>query len=159
MLTPYKLESDTYGYTLLTDSGICYRIVLQDTSEDFFHNFPSIKLFDISLICISDKERLSFDERIAVTISNMVKKLLLEGNIISFFCDTSDSRHKTRNRLFNQWFKKYGNEHFEKIDSESSYQGNIYYFSLLFDIRHYKRETVGQFFQKSIDEYAIHKSD
>jgi hypothetical protein len=159
LLTPYKLESNTYGYTFLTDSGIYYRIALQDTSESFFPDCSSIKSFDISLICVSNKDQLSFDKRIALTISNMVKQLLVDGNVISFFCDISDNKHKARYRLFNQWFKKYGNEYFEKIDSESSYEDNVYYFSLLFDTRHYKRDTLEQLFQKSIDEYASYKSD
>ncbi len=156
MLTPYKLESDADGYTFLTDSKILYRVSLQDTTDSLFRDFLSIKSLDISFL--PDKNQRSFDERIALTISDMVKKLLVEGYVVTFSCETADNRHKGRYKLFNNWFKKYSNEYFEKIDSdELNYEDNIYYISLLFDTRQYKYADLNQFFQKSINEYASYK--
>jgi hypothetical protein len=163
LLSPYKVEAhvDSEYYTFSTNSGTTYKVALYKTHDSYFSDYPFIKSFEISFYPDSnEKSQPEEKERIALTITNMIKELMVAGYIITFCCDVSDNKHKARHVLFNRWFKKYSNEYFRKVDSKGLSDGNnTYYISLLFDVRAYSPITLNQIFSDSIDEYSSYKLD
>jgi hypothetical protein len=159
LLTPYKYKFDEerQAIVFITDNGIHYEIDITDVSTHYFSNHPSIRLacYDISLTIVNSVKSKN-DPRVCLTVIDIVKKILTKGNIIVFTCDSADKRQKTRHRLFNQWFKEYG-DNFEKHDIKIEDDMTCYYLSLIINPKQQDSLFIQKIFQNSINEYLIYK--
>jgi hypothetical protein len=74
------------------------------------------------------------DPEIALTIESfLVHFFKNEDRILIYTCDSADSRHLLRNRLFNSWFENSQLKNsIEKLDHQFENSEPLYYSSLIF---------------------------
>ena len=116
-LNPYvvTLELDsTYSFT--SDNNAQYTLSLIDASYYLEEPKP---IFEFSVYPVGDVKPPK-DARIQDTITWFLLEFFDENpdNCLLFVCDSSDSRHKARARLFDTWFNLLGSNFLEKYDHE-----------------------------------------
>ena len=112
---PYKVEKKDDRYYFITISGVIY------TAYFIEINFISgVNLYSFSFE--TDGERPRYDERISITIINILHKFFQNNsNALIFVCET-DGQERCRMRLFDSWFMKHSEkEELVKIDTEESF--------------------------------------
>ena len=116
-LNPYvvTLELDS-TYSFMSDSDVKYTISLLDASYYLTEPKP---IFEFSVYPVGDVKPPK-DARIQDTITWFLLEFFDENpnNCLLFVCDSNDSRHKTRARLFDAWFNLLNNTFLEKYDHE-----------------------------------------
>jgi hypothetical protein len=112
-LQPYNyttLRPDYYTFT--TSVGCMYECYFYDFSSAFYL-YPNLapKVFGFNLelkYSPPEIETIPPDQRIAVTVTNIIKTFLIEKeNVVVYICDNSDRREYARFHKFYQWFKLY----------------------------------------------------
>ena len=116
MLHPYDfLKQDDANYYFETDNGLKYHA--------YFIEMPSISsLYSFSF----EKESGDsyHDTRVRDTIiSIMTDFFQSDYPILGYTCDTSDGKHKARQRLFRMWYNKFNDGSLSKYDFE---EGDVY---------------------------------
>lgn len=159
MLIPYSYSFDRTlnAYTFNIKDGTKYQIVFYETGETYFSDYPNIKklLYEISFS--PDTRYRGQDNRISITIVDIVQTVLRSGKIIMFVCDSADGKHKGRHKLFGTWFEKYG-DGFEKYDNEILTDECNYYFSLIVDVNHPNKSIILKALEQANDEYSGYKN-
>jgi len=159
LLTPYSwsFDSTLNAYTFRIKDGTKYHIVFYETGDAYFAAYPTIKklLYEISFS--PDARYRGQDNRISITIVDIVQAILRSGKIIMFVCDSADRKEKGRHKLFGTWFEKYG-DGFEKYDNEILTDECNYYCSLIIDTNHPNRSVILKAFEQANDEYSGYKN-
>jgi len=159
LLIPYdwSFDSSLASYTFQLKNGINYKVEIYTTGSLYFPNYSAIKnlLYEISVT--PDQSPTRHDNRVSITIVDIIKSILDNGKIIMFICDSSDGKDKGRRKLFDNWFKKYGNG-FEKYDNEILSDECNYYISLLFAVEHPDKKIILNAFEQAKDEYGSFKT-
>lgn len=120
-------EADNEFY-FITDTLVKYRLSI--TLSPYLEEYPEI-VYEFSFF--PDGLPSRFSDKISTTIITFLRDIfsINHSAVIVFICESSDSRELSRYRLFNKWFKKYG-QGFVKLDAEISIDENIvYYHSVL----------------------------
>jgi hypothetical protein len=105
-----KISDRSYSFT--TSIGCVYHCYFFDFSTAFYsypNLAPSVFGFNLDLkFTPPELETIPPDQRIAVTVTNIVKTFLHEKeNVVVYICDNSDRREQARFHKFYQWFKLY----------------------------------------------------
>lgn len=135
MLHPYHLqEKDKLTYQFITSQGIAYLIYFLDYSY-MFDDYPLIAkriyTFNIDVIDGNEK-RLRNDERIGLTVVEVIKLFFEEfNNVAIYICDSLDNRQLARKRKFDLWFWKYNDGSVIKEDELALVEGVKIYNTLL----------------------------
>jgi hypothetical protein len=160
---PYEWHFDEEKSVIVfsTSNGRSFEIKTTPVGDIYFSNLPFAQSISYEL-CFDarhqEEQGLEHDQRISLTIVDIVSAILLKGRIIVFVCESIDKRQKSRHKLFKRWFKKYGDK-FEKYDVKVRDDTTTHYLSLLFDPKQQPSDfSISRAFQKSIDEYASYKN-
>ncbi|UII26540.1 DUF6169 family protein [Fulvivirga maritima] len=144
-----NLEANTYFFS--TNTKAEYEILFIDGREIFsFTPLENSEIFNI----IINKTKAGTgrrDPEIAKTIEAVLEHFFINKNrILIYTCDSADSRHISRNRLFNKWFINSSlKKALEKLDYHFTLQDPIYYTSMIFHKDHQLgRVTVIQTFKE-----------
>lgn len=101
-----------HSYSFTTSIGCIYHCYFYDFSNAFYL-YPNLapKVFGFNLelhFTPAEPETIPSDQRIAVTVTNIIKTFLQEKeNVVVYICDNSDRREQARFFKFYQWFKLY----------------------------------------------------
>ena len=135
MLHPYPLqEKNKLTYQFITDQEATYLIYFLDYSY-MFDDYPLIAehiyTFNIDMID-GDAERLMHDERIGLTVVEVIRLFFQEfNNVAVYICDSLDNRQLARKRKFDLWFWKYNDGSMVKEDGLAIVEGVEIYNTLL----------------------------
>jgi hypothetical protein len=131
--------------------------VFYGTGEIYFSEYPDIinLLYEISFK--PDSQYSGQDNKVSITVVDIVQTVLRSGKVIMFVCESIDRREKARSKLFGTWFAKYGSG-FEKQDMEILTDDCNYYCSLIVDANHSNKSTILKAFVQANDEYSAHKN-
>jgi len=157
--TPYDWSFDKIlgVFRFQGNNGADYEVALKEAGDVYFSNFPEIKSLSYEIAFESSRASSHYDERVSLTIVEIVKAILQKGSIIIFVCESRDEKQNARHKLFANWFKKYG-DGFEKYDFEFDDE-RPYYLSLLLDAnKHTRPQLIIDEFERTIDEYCGYKN-
>lgn len=154
----WSFDQTLQAYTFQNNQGVQYKVAFTDASVYFSAACPiSISSYEIAF---EPSQKISrHDSRVSLTIVDIVKTSLQNGNIIIFVCESKDDKQKGRHILFNNWFKKHG-EGFKKYDAEMHDGQDCYYLSLMLAPHKYPdaEQHIFSAFQLAINEYHSFKS-
>lgn len=134
MLHPYPLkETDKLTYQFITDQGIEYLMYFFDYSY-MFEDYPliakNVYTFNIDVID-PNVNRLMNDERIGLTVVEVISFFERLNNVAVYICDSADDRQLARKRKFDLWFWKYNDGSIIKEDELALIEGVSVYNTLL----------------------------
>lgn len=160
MQLPYSWSFDNTLKVYKFQSNNCseYRVALYEVGEMYFSNYPAIKALSYEIAFEPSVPPSRPDNKVSITIVDIVKSLLQDGKIITFICESVDGRQKSRHILFRNWFKKHG-DGFQKYDLEICDDEHCYYLSLMLHTKkHSNGSTIFDVFQRAINEYSVIKN-
>lgn len=161
MLHPYSWTFDgiSNAYTFHTEKGIKYQVAFYGVGNIHFSEYPDIAnlLYEISFTPDPDSQYNGKDNKVSMTVVDIVQTVLRNGKVIMFICDSIDGREKARNKLFGTWFAKHGSG-FEKQDMEILTDDCNYYYSLIVAANHPNKSTILKAFEQANDEYSACKN-
>ena len=108
---PYRIHSDKNGFYFFTKSKIKYQIIFY-TPNTFWESYSEIKNItrDFSFYpIISSEMAITYDEKVSITIAHIFKRFFKKNpqGILTYVCDSSDSKALYRYKLFERWFNQY----------------------------------------------------
>lgn len=145
----YKVSlGDANSFYFTTNSGVTYNIGFV---PDYM--LADEDVYQFYIIDVEHKHAPN-DPLVKQTILCVIEAFFKqEPNVMLYICDTSDSRQGIRNRLFHLWFTEYDqNDKFTMINKDISFDGVIYYGSIILRKSHPFYEELIQKFQTLIDE-------
>ncbi len=130
MQQPYEFElvnEQTNEYVFLTDSGLSYDVAFIKT-ETYFQSTELFINRAFELIIQPSKNQVVRplkDSRIPITVAFIFEDFFKNHEkIVVFSCDTTDSKQAARHRKFNDWFVRFNDETFLKLDGIIEDVGN-----------------------------------
>lgn len=117
----YVGESDN-SYIFETDYSIIYEIKFKNS--DYIFNIPIQKYsgfvfeFVIDILENRNLEKVPLDKKMGLTIALIFNDFFIKNNnaVGIYICESSDSKQEIRMKKFNQWYVKYQDGTFSKID-------------------------------------------
>lgn len=113
---------DNKSIKFTTDNALHYTVSF---IEDY--NFPGAYQF---FLYEDDTRKASYDEKISLTISSILKSFFADkNNVLLFICDAQDNRQYGRNMLFSKWYHMYGSKAYHKEDLVINVDGTCFYYA------------------------------
>ena len=146
------------SYVFETSKGIVYEIKFKPSSYLFSENEVFSKLiyeFVIEVAINDTGKSPSFDAQVSETIALIFKEFFIKNsyNVCLYICDSSDGKEDIRRKKFNDWYYKYENGMFIKLD-EALIDSNkkIFPISLIiYNKNPYAKEIASAFIQLALD--------
>jgi hypothetical protein len=161
MQIPYNytfLGGVNNSYTFVTKVGIIYEIKFKPSSYiNLFDENVSKYIFEFVIeVAINETSKNPpLDVNVSETIAQIFKEFLFkhDNNIAIYICDSADGKQELRRRKFNEWFDKYQQGGFVKIDEAlKDSENNLYPISLILQRNNPKRiEIIDAFFKLTDD--------
>ncbi|MGV3461705.1 MAG: DUF6169 family protein [Flavobacterium sp.] len=108
------------SYTFETDNAIAYEIKFKPSPYLFSGNEFSELIFEFVIdIAINESgKNPPLDYLVSETIAEIFKEFFnnYSKNVCIYICDSSNNRQDIRRKKFDQWFYKYQNDSFIKVD-------------------------------------------
>jgi Family of unknown function (DUF6169) len=149
-------ESST-RYLFKTENGVLYEVLFKPTPY-LFDNLPIVNEFVYELIIgklEGPAQKTARDTAISVTIAAICANFfeLQQKRVILFICDSSDGRQVIRARKFRDWFDRFNDSSFIKLDAKIPESTDSYIFlSLIFSLKNpYLHDIVSGFEQIARD--------
>lgn len=134
---PYNYEIKENSYHFITISGVEYIAYFLEMNM-----FNACKVYSFSFER-PQQGNSTYDLRVGITILKIIGDFFEKNeNTLLFTCDDGDGKQHYRNRLFDNWYKKYGVNEFDKHDK------NIYETFTSIIIRKdnpFYKETINEF--------------
>lgn len=111
------------SYIFLTDYSIFYEIKFKNSDylldviiSDDINNL--IFEFVIDVLENPNKSKVPLDNKIGLTVAHIFNDFFIKNNnaISIYICDSSDAKQEIRMKKFDQWYYKYQDSTFLKID-------------------------------------------
>jgi hypothetical protein len=159
----YFLGGNNNSYVFATRLGIIYEIKFKPS--------PYINIFDKKIseyifefvIEVSENEtgkNPPFDSKVSRTIAEIFKEFLLkhDNNIALYICDSSDGKQELRKRKFDEWYEKYQDNTFAKMNEKlKDSKGNFYLISMILQYKNPRRVQIIDAFLKLADDNNTEK--
>jgi hypothetical protein len=132
------------SYYFETSNGYLYQIKFKPSPYVFeFDEEVKDYIFEFVIGLIENKtgKRAPLDPIVSNTVAVIFREFLLKhnNNIALYICDSSDGRQDLRRRKFDEWFNKYQNDGFIKVDEHILDSSNNFYpVSLIVQKKHPK---------------------
>jgi hypothetical protein len=109
-----KEEGSDPLFIFETNHGLTYYVAFRKMGTE---KFPLDNLYSLDFDEI-DKKKGKNDEEVSSTLLHIITTFLDENNhiIVHYICDSLDSRHTFRRRLFSRWFSMMNPTHWIKYD-------------------------------------------
>lgn len=152
LLRPYKIVQHVeHLYSFRTINNITYFVsfkIFTDVTE--FNNF-GITCFSFDFI--PDKESVSRDIRISLTVIEILKNFFANNNDVLFYLCNPDGKQHIRNYMFNKWFATYNTEKYlQKEDAIISVDDTDYFFSIIYRSDNPTKKEIKKIFHSSYME-------
>lgn len=161
MSSPYKLEGSAKAnhYYFTSRYGLRYFFHFLPGPEHFSPKDPLQSIIFEFGFGIDAEERLKLpkDSRVKDTVIFHIDRFFEnKDNVLYYICDSTDNKHYSRKRLFDRWFLKYDNQHFEKHDYSIPVDINIppILVSVIFFKNHPLKKNIIDFFESRMEEYT-----
>ena len=141
--SPYIVVENGGGYEFRTENGILYRI--RFLQEDPIGGCDTYQ-FAISKI---DNVRSAHDPNISAITFIIIDEFFTEyENVLLYYCDSSDHREASRNRLFIRWFEKAANPNrFTIRTTHATVEGQGIYVAIIVENRNSKIKAITEEFE------------
>ena len=106
-------------YVFITDFDISYIIQFKPTPYLPFVTHPeNVYEFVIGILNNPNKSKTPLDSKIGLTVAKIFNDFFEKNNnVVSIFiCESSDKKQDLRMKKFDQWFNKYQDSSFLKLD-------------------------------------------
>lgn len=147
-------------YLFKTGTGVLYEVLFKATPY-LFDNLPVVNEFVYELIIgklEGPTEKVAYDSVISATIAAICTNFFgrQQKRVILFICDSSDGRQVIRARKFRDWFDRFNDSSFIKLDAKIQETADRYIFlSLIFSLKNpYLHDIVSGFEQIARDHEA-----
>ena len=122
-----------------TDFGLIYEIKFKPSSY-IFENFNKDNIYEFVIeLALNPIDNIPLDKKISPTVAAIFNEFMKQNdyNACVYICDSSDGKQDIRRRKFNDWFYKYQNDDFVKIDEKLKDEGDkLYPISFVVNARH-----------------------
>ena len=144
-------------YLFKTSTGVLYEVLFKPTPY-LFENLPIVNEFVYELIIgklEGPVEKTAPDSVISATVAAICANFFdrQQKRVILFICDSSDGRQLVRARKFRDWFDRFNDSSFIKLDAKIPETADSYIFlSLIFSLKNqYLYDIVAGFEQIARD--------
>jgi hypothetical protein len=157
------LGGENNSYAFVTKIGIAYEIKFKpSTYINLFDDGVSKYIFEFVIkVAINETgKNPTLDLYVSETIAAIFREFLLkhDNNIALYICDSSDGRHDLRKRKFDEWYDKYQDKSFAKMNEvlEDS-NGNRFLISMILQNKNPRRLEIIDAFLKLTDDNNTEK--
>lgn len=131
-LSRYKIRDTDRGYCFDTESGNTYFVT--------FIKYPTLTDFlptEVYMMNIDRRDNTNHRNGCHNLVRNTILFIIGEffykhNDALITICDVVDGRQACRRRLFSKWFRKFGADTLEKIDSICTIEDTTTYTSIMF---------------------------
>lgn len=159
----FFLGGKNNSYVFATRLGIIYEIKFKPSSYiNVFEEKISEYIFEF-VIEVSENEtgkNPPFDIKVSRTIAQIFKEFLLkhDNNIALYICDSSDGKQELRKRKFDEWYEKYQDNTFAKMNEKlKDSNGNFYLITMILQYKNPRRAQIIDAFLKLADDNNTEK--
>lgn len=151
------------SYVFETNRGIIYEIKFKPSSYiKIFDKNVSEYIFEFVIeVAINDTgKNPPFDVKVSRTIAGIFKEFLLkyDNNIALYICDSSDGKQELRKRKFDEWYNKYQDNTFAKMNEKlKDSKGNYYLITMILQRKNPRRAQIVEAFLKLADDNNTEK--
>ncbi|QBN19377.1 DUF6169 family protein [Flavobacterium nackdongense] len=151
------------SYVFETIRGIVYEIKFKPSSYiNLFDENISDFIFEFVIeVAINETgKNPPFDAKVSRTIAQIFKEFLLkhDNNIAIYICDSSDGKQELRKRKFDEWYDKYQDNTFAKMNEKlKDSKGNFYLISMILQYKNPRRVQIIDAFLKLADDNNTEK--
>ena len=164
MLYDYKFIGGlNNSYVFETNASIIYEIKFKPSNYiNLFDKNISEFIFEFVIkVAVNDTgKNPPLDINISKTIAAIFKEFLLKhnNNIALYICDSSDGKQDLRKRKFDEWYEKYQDKSFAKMNETlQDSKGNLYLISMILQAKNPRRIQIIDAFLKLIDDNNTEK--
>lgn len=143
--SPYQVTEAHGGYEFRTEKGVLYRIrFLEENPIGGCDTYQ----FAISKV---DDIHSSHDANISAVTFIVLDEFFTEyENVLLYYCDASDHREASRNRLFIRWFEKAANPNrFTIRTTHAQVEGQGIYVAIIVENRNKKLSAITAEFEET----------
>lgn len=157
------LGGQNNSYVFETIRGIVYEIKFKPSSYiNLFDENISDFIFEFVIeVAINETgKNPPFDTKVSRTIAQIFKEFLLkhDNNIALYICDSSDGKQELRKRKFDEWYDKYQDNTFAKMNEKlKDSKGNFYLISMILQYKNPRRVQIIDAFLKLADDNNTEK--
>lgn len=164
MLYSYDfIGGENNSYAFVTKIGIAYEIKFKPS--DYINLFDAevskyIFEFIIKVAINETGKNPPLDVNISETIAAIFAEFLLkhDNNIALYICDSSDGRQDLRERKFDEWYHKYQDVTFTKMNEAiRDSKGNLYFITVILQQKNPRRLEIIDAFLKLADDNNTEK--
>jgi hypothetical protein len=151
------------SYVFVTQLGITYEIKFKPSSYiNLFDENISDFIFEFVIeVAINETgKNPPFDIKVSRTIAQIFKEFLLkhDNNIALYICDSSDGKQELRKRKFDEWYEKYQDNTFAKMNEKlKDSNGNFYLITMILQYKNPRRVQIIDAFLKLADDNNTEK--
>lgn len=128
---PYEIQivggratsTGDYLFVFHTDQGLEYSSAFFEYTETFFQYGAPIEglLYEFSFGTKAPEEGLKPDPRIKETVIQLLHNFIAENpmSAVAYVCDNEDGKARSREILFQRWFREYNSQEANIISHES----------------------------------------
>jgi Family of unknown function (DUF6169) len=146
-------DGEPIRYFFKTTDRVVYEVLFKATPY-LFDNLPAVNEFVYELIIgklESPVAKVASDPAIPETIAAICADFFgqQQQRIVLFICDSSDGRQHTRARKFRDWFDRFNDTNYIKLDAKiAESTGSFIFLSLIFSLHHvHLHDIIGGFEQ------------
>jgi len=115
-----KLDTEDFCYTFQTTHGYHYEVYFVHSSYYFQENTHfNQNVFELVIKLLDSEHTLKTvrDSNIPPTIASIFVDLFQDHEkVVVFSCDSSDNKQAARHRKFDDWFLKFNDDSFDKLN-------------------------------------------
>lgn len=159
MLYDYKFVGGlNNSYVFETFRGIAYEIKFKPSDYiNLFDEHVSKYIFEfiIKVAINQTGKNPPLDVNVSETIAAIFQEFLLmhDNNIALYICDSSDGRQDLRKRKFDEWYYKYQDDTFTKMNEAlRDSKGNLYFITVILQQKNPRRVEIIEAFLKLADD-------
>lgn len=159
MLYSYDfLGGKNNSYVFATSLGIVYEVKFKPSGYiNLFDESISDFIFEfvIELSENNTGKNPPLDKKVSTTIATIFKEFLTKHNynIALYICDSSDGRQELRQKKFNEWYDKYNDATFAKMNEVLfDSKGNRFLITMILQNKNPRRLEIIDAFLKLADE-------
>lgn len=164
MLYSYDfIGGENNSYAFVTKIGIAYEIKFKPSNYiNLFDDNVSDFIFEFVIkVAINETgKNPPLDVVVSETIAEIFKQFLLkhDNNIAIYICDSADGRQELRRRKFDEWYYKYQDKTFAKMNETlMDSDGNKYLISMILQTKNPRRVEIVEAFFKLAEDNNLDK--
>jgi hypothetical protein len=155
-------DEEPIRYLFETSAGVVYEVRFRNTPY-LFDDLPYINQSVYEMIIgrlAGSPAKTPSDSAIPMTVAAICEDFFArqQGRIVLFICDSSDGRQLIRARKFRDWFFRFNDANYIKLNAKIIESATTYsLISLVFSLRHPHLDDIVKGFQQLTKPYSAPK--